>query len=53
MGLGGWESRVKAEAGGGEREREKQASRRAGTLMQGSVPGPWDHELGQGRGLTD
>uniref|UniRef100_UPI0016599CDD uncharacterized protein LOC118551133 n=1 Tax=Halichoerus grypus TaxID=9711 RepID=UPI0016599CDD len=29
----------------GEREREKQASCRAGSLMRGSIPGPWDHDL--------
>jgi len=29
----------------GEREREKQASRRAGSPTQGPIPGRWDHDL--------
>ena len=29
----------------GEWEREKQASRGAGSPMRGSIPGPWDHDL--------
>lgn len=28
-----------------QREREKQTPHRAGSLTQGSIPGPWDHEL--------
>jgi len=30
---------------GRQREREKQAPRRAGSPMQGSIPGPRDHDL--------
>uniref|UniRef100_M3YED1 Uncharacterized protein n=1 Tax=Mustela putorius furo TaxID=9669 RepID=M3YED1_MUSPF len=28
-----------------ERQREKQAPHRAESLIQDSIPGPWDHEL--------
>ncbi|XP_073740989.1 promotilin isoform X1 [Callorhinus ursinus] len=37
----------------GKWEREKQASRRAGSLMRGSIPGPWDHDLGRRQTLND
>jgi len=30
---------------GRQREREKQAPRRAGSLMRGLIAGPWDHDL--------
>ena len=30
-----------------QRERKKQTALRAGSPMQGSVPGPWDHDLSQ------
>ena len=30
-----------------EREREKQAPHRQGSLMWGSIPGPWDHDLSE------
>jgi len=34
------------QAGGAAgRVEEKQASRPAGSLMWGSIPGPWDHDL--------
>ena len=36
-----------SEQGEGQREREKQTLRRAGSLMQGSIPGPQDHDLSQ------
>jgi len=34
-------------------EREKQASGRAGSLMRGSIPGPWDHDLSRRQTLND
>ena len=37
----------------GEREREKQASHRAGSPMRGSIPGPWAHDLSWRQRLND
>ena len=37
---------------GGQREREKQALHQAGRPMQGSFPGPWDHDLSQKQTLN-
>ncbi|XP_077916301.1 neuropilin and tolloid-like protein 1 isoform X3 [Halichoerus grypus] len=37
----------------GEWEMEKQASRRAGSPMRGSIPGPWDHDLSEKQTLND
>ena len=37
----------------GEWEREKQASRGAGNLMQGLIPGPWDHDPSWRQMLND
>ncbi|XP_073733643.1 LYR motif-containing protein 4 isoform X1 [Callorhinus ursinus] len=37
----------------GQWEREKQASRGAGSPVQGSNPGPWDHDLSRRQTLND
>ncbi|XP_064448631.1 uncharacterized protein LOC123844460 [Mirounga angustirostris] len=37
----------------GKWEKEKQASRRAGSPMRGSIPGPWDHDLSRRQMLND
>ena len=37
----------------GEWERKKQAHSRAGSLMQGSIPGPQDHALSRRQTLND
>jgi len=37
----------------GEWEGEKQASRWAGSLMRGSIPGPWDHDLSRRQTFND
>ncbi|XP_064428143.1 protein dpy-30 homolog isoform X1 [Mirounga angustirostris] len=43
----------KGNTSGGEREGEKQASRRAGSQMWGSIPGPWDHDPSRRQTLND
>ena len=37
--------RERASTSRGQREREKQAPGEAGSLIQGLIPGPWDHDL--------
>ena len=39
--------------GEGQREKEKQPSHGAGSPTQGLIPGPWDHDLAEGRRLAD
>ena len=46
------ERESKHEKGEGQRERGEQTTHWAGSLMQGWIPGPWEHDLSRGQTLN-